>query len=315
MKIEALTDIDSLQNETSAIQSINTNNERIEEALANTLSLDGSTPNAMAANLDVGGFRIINLAAPVGSSDAVRKIDLDAATGSLDQDLIDAILAAPDAAADAIAARDQALIYRDQASAYIGAAVTADHWTSSRTITLGGSVSGSQSFDGSSNFTVTVSIVDGAVSAAKLASGAAVSNIGYTPANKAGDTLTGDLILTLAPATLSVYSAGFRGIPVATHDANYTFVLGDSATMSRHTSGTAHAWTIPPNSSVNYPLGTAIVGRNFGTGVVTLTRGSGVALRMAGSGTSANVAMAQYGMFTAIQEATDVWVVQGVGLS
>jgi len=36
-------------------------------------------------------------------------------------------------------------------------------------------------------------IDNGAVSAAKLASGAAVSNIGYTPLNKAGDTITGTL--------------------------------------------------------------------------------------------------------------------------
>lgn len=34
---------------------------------------------------------------------------------------------------------------------------------------------------------------DGSITAAKLASGAAVSNIGYTPANKAGDTFTGNV--------------------------------------------------------------------------------------------------------------------------
>jgi len=38
-----------------------------------------------------------------------------------------------------------------------------------------------------------VDIIDGTVSANKLASGAAVSNIGYTPVNKAGDTMTGEL--------------------------------------------------------------------------------------------------------------------------
>lgn len=36
-------------------------------------------------------------------------------------------------------------------------------------------------------------VEDGEVTAAKLASGAAVSNIGYTPVNKAGDTISGDL--------------------------------------------------------------------------------------------------------------------------
>ena len=34
---------------------------------------------------------------------------------------------------------------------------------------------------------------DGSITAAKLASGAAVSNIGFTPANKAGDTFTGNV--------------------------------------------------------------------------------------------------------------------------
>ena len=34
---------------------------------------------------------------------------------------------------------------------------------------------------------------DGSVTAVKLASGAAVSNIGFTPANKAGDTFTGNV--------------------------------------------------------------------------------------------------------------------------
>ena len=41
-----------------------------------------------------------------------------------------------------------------------------------------------------------VDIINGTVSANKLASGAAVSNIGYTPVNKAGDTMTGELVVT-----------------------------------------------------------------------------------------------------------------------
>ena len=38
-------------------------------------------------------------------------------------------------------------------------------------------------------------IPDGSVTAADLASGAAASNLGYTPVNKTGDTMTGDLIV------------------------------------------------------------------------------------------------------------------------
>ncbi len=42
---------------------INTNNDNIETAFDNTLSLDGSTPNAMTADLDMGGNDLLNLAA------------------------------------------------------------------------------------------------------------------------------------------------------------------------------------------------------------------------------------------------------------
>jgi hypothetical protein len=62
-----------------------------------------------------------------------------------------------------------------------------------------------------------VDLINGTVSANKLASGVAVSNIGYTPVNKAGDTMTGDLIAptvrgtgttdTAFPATLLIYSS------------------------------------------------------------------------------------------------------------
>lgn len=55
---------------------ITENNRLIEEAIENTISRDGASPNDMEANLDLGGYRIINLAAPVEDSDAARKIDL-----------------------------------------------------------------------------------------------------------------------------------------------------------------------------------------------------------------------------------------------
>lgn len=40
---------------------------------------------------------------------------------------------------------------------------------------------------------VTSKVADGAITSAKLAPGAAIANIGYTPVNKAGDTITGNL--------------------------------------------------------------------------------------------------------------------------
>lgn len=43
---------------------------------------------------------------------------------------------------------------------------------------------------------VTAHLANNAVTAAKLATGAAIANIGYTPVNRAGDTMSGDLINT-----------------------------------------------------------------------------------------------------------------------
>jgi hypothetical protein len=66
----------NLTNETTAIETINTNMDRLEEALDNTLSRDGDTPNMMEADLDMNGQRIFNLPAPVQNSDALRLQDL-----------------------------------------------------------------------------------------------------------------------------------------------------------------------------------------------------------------------------------------------
>lgn len=76
----ALTDLASLTDEQAAITLINTNNATIETASDNFLSLDGTTPNSMGANLDMNSFRILNLPAPTTDNDVVRLVDL---TGSV----------------------------------------------------------------------------------------------------------------------------------------------------------------------------------------------------------------------------------------
>lgn len=55
---------------------LNANNTLIEQALENTLSRDGSTPNTMGAQLDMNSNRIINLAEPQSDSDAARLADI-----------------------------------------------------------------------------------------------------------------------------------------------------------------------------------------------------------------------------------------------
>lgn len=53
-----LTDITT--NRLTSIATYNSNNDLIEAALENTLSRDGTTPNAMAADIDMNGYTLVN---------------------------------------------------------------------------------------------------------------------------------------------------------------------------------------------------------------------------------------------------------------
>ena len=155
-------------------------------------------------------------------------------------------------------------------------------------------------------------IANGAVTAAMLASGAAAGNLGFTPLNKAGDTATN---LLIANSALSTTSAGYLGAPVNEEDGAYGFVLTDAGKMVRGNNASPMTYTIPPNSAVAFPVGTAIVVRNVGAGTITITRGAGVTLLLAGGSTSKDVALAQWGMATLIQETANNWVISGTGIS
>jgi hypothetical protein len=151
------------------------------------------------------------------------------------------------------------------------------------------------------------------VSPAKLSGWTGVATaLGYTPLNKAGDTATN---LLLSNTTLAVTSAGYLGLPLNEEDAGYTFALSDAGKMVRANDASALTYTIPPNSSVAFPQGTTIVVRNVGAGTVTLTRGAGVTQLIAGSATNKDVALAQWGLATLIQETANNWVVSGTGIS
>lgn len=60
----------------AAPDTINTNNAAIEAAMDNTLSRDGTSPNAMEADFDMNGHKILNLPTPATSLDPVRLQDL-----------------------------------------------------------------------------------------------------------------------------------------------------------------------------------------------------------------------------------------------
>lgn len=71
-----LTNLVNLQNETSAVNAINSNNAILTTAFDNTLSRDGTQPNTMGSNLDMNSNQILNLPAPATVNSPARLIDV-----------------------------------------------------------------------------------------------------------------------------------------------------------------------------------------------------------------------------------------------
>src|SRR5882672_6209369 len=56
-----LTDVVNLQNESTTITALKSNNDVTEIAMENTLSRNGLAPNQMLSNLDMNNYKVINL--------------------------------------------------------------------------------------------------------------------------------------------------------------------------------------------------------------------------------------------------------------
>lgn len=108
-------------------------------------------------------------------------------------------------------------------------------------------------------------------------------------------------------ATL-VSTVGTKTINAQT-GTSYTLVLSDADRVAFLTMNNAAAstLTVPPNSSVAFPVGTVIEGMQIGAGQVTLTPGAGVTL----NATPGLKVAAQWGTFGLIKIATDTWVAYG----
>lgn len=89
---------------------------------------------------------------------------------------------------------------------------------------------------------------------------------------------------------------------------SYTAVLGDANTYIRFTNGSAVSFTIPPNSSVAFPVGTIIEVEQAGAGALSFVAGSGVTV----NSRSSDLTLAgQYAVAFAKKVATDTWTVNG----
>lgn len=78
----SLNNLASLQNEASAIATINANFDAIETAMEKTLSRDGTSPNTMTFVHDMNGQRLVNLSEPSVSTDGATKNYVDQVAGA-----------------------------------------------------------------------------------------------------------------------------------------------------------------------------------------------------------------------------------------
>ena len=93
---------------------------------------------------------------------------------------------------------------------------------------------------------------------------------------------------------------------------SYTTVLADGNNTLVTLSNTgAIAVTIPPNSSVAYPVGTVLNFSSLNTGLATISGGSGVTVVSTGATAASPIIRAQYSSATAIQTSANNWLIAG----
>jgi hypothetical protein len=137
-------------------------------------------------------------------------------------------------------------------------------------------------------------------------------------------TLTGTETLTNktisgADNTLTVdgtVPVGFRTIPQNSQSGAYTLVLADSGKHIFHPVGdnNARTFTIPANSSVAYPIGTAITFINMAVANVTIAITTDT-LILSPAGTTGSRTLATNGSATCIKITSTSWLISGSGLT
>jgi hypothetical protein len=152
----------------------------------------------------------------------------------------------------------------------VGNASTASALQTARAISLTGDVSGSVSFDGSSDVTLTATVATNSVALGTDTTGNYMVNVsagtGISISHTQGE-----------GSTASVSTTGIQTLSAKA--GNYTLAAGDAAeTIIIMDSSSANDLTVPPASSVAFATGTSITVIQRGTGKTRILAGAGVTL-------------------------------------
>jgi hypothetical protein len=118
-----------------------------------------------------------------------------------------------------------------------------------------------------------------------------------------GGTIDGATIGATTPPQAQIYP------PInAQTGTTYTFVLTDIGTLVTLTNASAITATVPPNSSVAFPIGATIPILQLGAGLVTVAAGAGVTVsQVAGS----LALLGQYSKAYLTKVAVNTWTLNG----
>ena len=147
-------------------------------------------------------------------------------------------------------------------------------------------------------------------------------NTGITISSAGVPTLVTPVLGTPTSGTLSACTVdgtdavGFRNIPQNSQSAAYTLVLADSGKHIFHPVGdnNARTFTIPANSTVAYPIGTALTFINMAVANVTIAITTDT-LVLSSAGTTGSRTLATNGSATCIKITSTSWLISGSGLT
>lgn len=126
-----------------------------------------------------------------------------------------------------------------------------------------------------------VTLVANFITSASASTMVASQLVPYVTSASASTMISGQLGPYITSASASTQYATIP-LTINTKTSSYTLVLGDGVnTYIRMNVGSANNLTVPPNSSVAFPIGTQIPIRQTGAGQTTIVQGSGVVISTA----------------------------------
>lgn len=162
--------------------------------------------------------------------------------------------------------------------------------------------------DANGNELIVMDTVSGSVNEIRIANAATGTN--PVIAAQGGDTDVGMNLVTKGAGTVQVNGSEIGSTTTENPQTGttYTLVLADAGKLVSMNNANANTLTVPPSSSVNFPIGTQISILQYGAGQTTVAAGVGVTIR---SFSSQLKLFGQYAAAALWKRGTDEWVLVG----